>query len=71
MGYQAPHKLDYNQSPFNTGIPIELPEFTGPQIATLAQLQGLILGDAHLEHLMAAIGGHPYLVRWTLTESGV
>lgn len=71
MGYQAPHKLDYNQSPFNTGIPIELPEFTAPQIATLAQLQGLILGDAHLEHLMAAIGGHPYLVRWTLTESGV
>ena len=60
--------LDYNQSPFNTGIPIELPEFTADQIATLAQLQSSNLGNTEIEQLMAAIGGHPYLVRRALYE---
>ncbi len=58
--------LDINQSPFNVGLAVELPEFTTGQIAELSQLHGLKLSQAQLEELRSLIGGHPYLVRLTL-----
>ncbi|WP_017327352.1 AAA-like domain-containing protein [Synechococcus sp. PCC 7336] len=61
--------LDYNQSPFNTGIPIELPEFDRQQIAAIAKLQQLDLDSADIDALQAMVGGHPYLVRLALQES--
>ena len=57
--------LDINQSPFNVGLPIELPEFTQAQVADLAQRHGLDLGP-QLQDLRQMIGGHPYLVRLAL-----
>jgi hypothetical protein len=58
--------LNVNQSPFNVGIPIELPEFTPLQVQNLAQRYQLnwILEDA--EELMSLVGGNPYLIRWSL-----
>ena len=58
--------LNTNQSPFNVGLPIELPEFTLDQIKQLAQLHGLHWQDTELEQLRTLVGGHPYLVRLAL-----
>ncbi|KAI9133370.1 AAA-like domain-containing protein [Acaryochloris sp. CCMEE 5410] len=59
--------LDYHQSPFNTGVPIGLSEFTAHQIQHLAQLHQVALTESELSKLMAMIGGHPYLVRVALS----
>lgn len=58
--------MDINQSPFNVGLPIELPEFTKEQVRELAVRHGLAWGDNEVEGLMAMVGGHPYLVRLAL-----
>lgn len=58
--------LNVNQSPFNVGLPIELPEFTSAQVSDLAQRHGLNGQDALVKPLMALVGGHPYLVRLAL-----
>jgi class 3 adenylate cyclase len=58
--------LDINQSPFNVGLPVELPEFTPTQVLDLAHRHGLDWQTAQVEQLMATIGGHPYLVRLAL-----
>lgn len=60
--------LDINQSPFNVGLPIKLPEFSLEQMQDLAIRHGLEwakgeLGRQKLAPLVAMIGGHPYLVR--------
>lgn len=59
--------LKVNQSPFNVGLPIELPEFTPKQVQDLAERYGLNwetnTGEAYLADLMAMVGGHPYLVQ--------
>ncbi len=57
--------LNVNQSPFNVGIPIDLPEFTPAQVADLAQRHGLHLGEG-VRELTAMFGGHPYLLRLAL-----
>ncbi|NEO54833.1 MAG: serine/threonine protein kinase [Okeania sp. SIO3B5] len=59
--------LDINQSPFNIGLPIKLPEFNFKQIQDLVTRHGLnwTEGD-RVEQLMAMVGGHPYLVRIAL-----
>ncbi|NER81745.1 MAG: hypothetical protein F6K42_19720 [Leptolyngbya sp. SIO1D8] len=57
--------LDINQSPFNVGLAIELPEFTPEQVEDLAQRHGLCLKH-HLKDLMQMLGGHPYLIRVAL-----
>ncbi|MGB3507870.1 MAG: AAA-like domain-containing protein [Microcoleaceae cyanobacterium] len=57
-------KLNINQSPFNVGLQIKLPEFNLEQIKTLAQRHGLNWTDGNeAEQLMAMVGGHPHLVR--------
>ncbi|MBE7382582.1 MAG: AAA-like domain-containing protein [Leptolyngbya sp. SIO1E4] len=57
--------LDINQSPFNVGLAIELPEFTPEQVEDLAQRHGLYL-QHQLKRLMQMLGGHPYLIRVAL-----
>ncbi|MBD2578240.1 AAA-like domain-containing protein [Oscillatoria sp. FACHB-1406] len=59
-------RLNVNQSPFNVGLPVELPEFNGQQVQHLAQLHGLDWKAREIEPLLAAVGGHPYLVRLAL-----
>ncbi len=58
--------MDINQSPFNVGMPVELPEFTGEQVYDLVQLHGLNWTMAEVRELMSLVGGHPYLVRLAL-----
>jgi hypothetical protein len=63
--------LDINQSPFNVGLPIKLPEFSYEQVQELAVRHGLDwakgeLGTQNLAPLLAMVGGHPYLVRVAL-----
>ena len=63
--------LNLNQSPFNVGLPIILPEFTLVQVQALALRYGLdwATGEAGLEHLtplLQMIGGHPHRVRLAL-----
>lgn len=58
--------LSINQSPFNVGLPVELPEFTPEQVYELARWHGLDWQDGQVEQLMSMIGGHPFLVRLAL-----
>ncbi|MEH2070115.1 MAG: AAA-like domain-containing protein [Nostoc sp.] len=67
--------LDINQSPFNVGLPIKLPEFSLEQMQELAVRHGLdwAKGEKGLEKLAllrAMIGGHPYLARLALYNLG-
>ncbi|PPT07626.1 Adenylate cyclase [Geitlerinema sp. FC II] len=55
--------MPVNQSPFNVGLPVALPEFTPDMVAGLANRHGLRWGENDIERLMHCIGGHPYLVR--------
>lgn len=55
--------LDVNKSPFNVGLPIELPEFNEQQVQDLARRHGLNWIANEVAELMALVGGHPYLVR--------
>ncbi|MDJ0554311.1 MAG: AAA-like domain-containing protein [Microcoleaceae cyanobacterium MO_207.B10] len=55
--------LNINQSPFNVGLGIELPEFTLEQIQELIKRHGLAWSQEQIENLMKMLGGHPYLVR--------
>ncbi|XWK90598.1 MAG: AAA-like domain-containing protein [Phormidium sp.] len=58
--------LNINQSPFNVGLPIELPELSIEQVKELAELHNLNWNDRQIDLLMNMIGGHPYLVRVAL-----
>jgi hypothetical protein len=67
--------LDINQSPFNVGLPIQLPEFSYEQVQELAVRHGLDwakgeAGAQKLAPLLAMVGGHPYLVRVALYHLG-
>jgi len=60
-------QLPINQSPFNIGLSIQLPEFNAQQIQRLAQLHSLDWQSyQNAEKLKAMVGGHPYLVRIAL-----
>ena len=58
--------LNINQSPFNVGVPIDLPPLTQVQVADLVQRHGLNWTESEVGRLMAMVGGHPYLVRVAL-----
>ncbi|MDX2241517.1 MAG: AAA-like domain-containing protein [Leptolyngbyaceae cyanobacterium bins.302] len=60
--------LDMHQSPFNVGLPIELPELTQVQVEDLAERHGVSLTGDEVGNLMAMVGGHPFLVRVALYE---
>lgn len=55
--------LDINHSPFNVGVPIELPEFSAEQVQDLAQQQGIVWDAAQVQQIMDCVGGHPHLVQ--------
>lgn len=58
--------MNINQSPFNVGLPVDLPEFNAGQIQDLAARHNLKWSETEVEKLMAIVGGHPYLVRVAL-----
>lgn len=60
--------LNINQSPFNVGLPIELPELTPAQVRDLVKRHHLDWGEDQVEQLMSMVGGHPYLLRVALYQ---
>ncbi len=59
--------LQTHQSPFNVGLPLDLPLFNLAQISGLAErydLHTLAMGDVGtLQPLLNLVGGHPYLLQ--------
>ncbi|MDJ0519666.1 MAG: molecular chaperone Tir [Okeania sp. SIO1H6] len=60
--------IDINQSPFNVGLPIDLPELSADQIQDLASHYQLQLDMSEIEKLMAIVGGNPYLIKLALYQ---
>lgn len=60
--------LNINQSPFNVGVPIDLPQLTPPQVTDLVKRHGLGWAEAEMMRLMDMVGGHPFLVRAALYQ---
>lgn len=58
--------MNLNQSPFNVGLSIELPEFAVNQVQDLTQRYQLDWTPNQVEALMRLVGGHPYLVRMAM-----
>ena len=58
--------LNINQSPFNVGLPVELPSLNGDQVLDLIQRHGLSLSPTETASIMDLTGGHPYLLRVAL-----
>lgn len=59
---QAYTQLDINQSPFNAGTEIGLPDFSAEQVQLLAKHYGLDWDINQVTQLMYMVGGNPYLV---------
>ncbi|MGB6296181.1 MAG: AAA-like domain-containing protein [Rivularia sp. (in: cyanobacteria)] len=55
--------LDINQSPFNVGLSIELPEFNSKQILDLAQRHQINWQNTEVDKLINLVSGHPFLIR--------
>lgn len=55
--------MKINQSPFNIGLPLNLPEFNRGQVQHLSELHGLPWDEKKTDKLMAMVGGHPLLIR--------
>ncbi|NES19781.1 MAG: hypothetical protein F6K41_12840 [Symploca sp. SIO3E6] len=53
--------LNINESPFNVGRVINLPEFDSNQLQDLAQRYGLDWDKTKINQLEDMVGGHPYL----------
>jgi hypothetical protein len=60
--------LNINQSPFNVGVPIELPPLNRTQLEDLVKRHGLVWSEAEVDSLMAMVGGQPYLARVALQQ---
>jgi len=59
--------LNINQSPFNVGLSLKLPEFTVEQVTELARRYELDWCDSQaVENLMYWVGGQPYLIHQAL-----
>ncbi|MFB2836621.1 AAA-like domain-containing protein [Floridanema evergladense] len=58
--------LNINQSPFNVGLPIELPDLNSTQVTELIKRHGLNWSNQEIEQLIGMVDGHPYLVRKAL-----
>jgi len=56
-------KISVEESPFNVGRQIELPEFTSEQMLEFARKYGLDLTEPQIEQLQQMVGGHPELVK--------
>jgi hypothetical protein len=60
--------LHINQSPFNVGLPIDLPELNKAQVTELVKRHGLEWSAIQVEQLMSVADGHPYLLRKALYD---
>ena len=60
--------LEYSESPFNVGLPIEIPEFNPEQVQKLAEIYKLNWNSTQVKYLMDMVGGHPYLVNEALSH---
>ncbi|HLO89383.1 MAG TPA: AAA-like domain-containing protein [Nostocaceae cyanobacterium] len=58
--------LNVNKSPFNVGLPIELPPFTEKQVKNLAKQHYLNWSDQEVKKLISLVGGQPHLIRLAL-----
>ena len=58
--------LKINQSPFNVGLSLKLPQFNSDQVLELSQRYGLNWESNRVDELMSLISGHPYLVNIAL-----
>lgn len=63
--------VDINQSPFNVGLPVELPEFTHEQVKDLARRHQLNWSDTEVKSLMDIVEGHPFLVHLALYKIAI
>ncbi|MGB3640791.1 MAG: AAA-like domain-containing protein [Rivularia sp. (in: cyanobacteria)] len=63
--------LDYHQSPFNAGVPIELQEFNQQQVEDLARRHGINTQDSLISELRRMVGGHPYLLRLAMYDVAI
>ena len=59
-------QLNLNQSPFNVGLPIQIPPFTIDELQQLAQRYHLDLSGPDANHLSQLLGGQPALVHAAL-----
>lgn len=56
-------QLNFNQSPFNVGLSLQLPPLKLEQVQNLAGRYGINWKDgAEARQLMGMLGGHPYLI---------
>lgn len=55
--------LNINQSPFNVGVPVDLPPLSPDQVADLVSRHGLTWPAEELATFTAMVGGQPYLTR--------
>jgi DNA-binding CsgD family transcriptional regulator len=60
--------LNINQSPFNVGRQIELPEFNKQHISELLERHQLDWNSTQVDQLMDIVGGYPYLVQEALSH---
>jgi hypothetical protein len=60
--------LNINQSPFNVGLPIELPTFTIEQVQALAKRHQLNLPAEEIQQVFELLEGHPYLTQLLFYE---
>jgi diguanylate cyclase (GGDEF)-like protein len=61
--------LNINQSPFNVGLSLKLPEFTVEQVTELARRYELDWCDSQaVKNLMYWVGGQPYLIHQALYD---
>ncbi|MEM9540925.1 MAG: AAA-like domain-containing protein [Cyanobacteria bacterium P01_E01_bin.42] len=58
--------LDINHSPFNVGLPIELPTFTSDQVQNFAKQHRFDWGCDSINQLMKMFNGHPSLIKQAL-----
>ena len=58
--------LNMNESPFNVGFSIEIPEFMPEQVQELSMRHNLNLSKGQIQQLMSLVGGHPHLVELAL-----
>lgn len=61
--------LQIHRSPFNVGLPIELPEFTVDQVRELAQQYEVAWSSEDLKQITDLVGGHPSLIHLILRQA--
>ncbi|PSN17505.1 serine/threonine protein kinase [filamentous cyanobacterium CCP5] len=60
--------LNLNKSPFNVGVPVELPPFEAREVDHLAQIYGLSLPADDSQLLNKLLGGWPHLIHVALHQ---